>query len=193
MSVQDVLSPPYDTATDHEVSILEAAARPRPALGEVRLPPGGRPPQQAVRGTTATDESFEGPFVRIARRYSLCDDDAWEAFARALEIIARNRHRIRHETAVAYMAVVVRNEALAVRRQRTREAPLEAAAYELTGPEIEPDEPDRDPRLPALRAAMRELRPDDARCCCSTPSRVRGATSRSCARPGGRTRRSTAP
>jgi DNA-directed RNA polymerase specialized sigma24 family protein len=112
---------------------------------------------------TATAESFEGPFVRIARRYSLCDDDAWEAFARALEIIARNRHRIRHETAVAYMAVVVRNEALAVRRERTREAPLEAVADELTGPEIEPDEPGRDPRLPALRAAMRELRPDDRR------------------------------
>jgi hypothetical protein len=47
-------------------------------------------------------ESIEGPFLRVARRYSLCDDDAWEALARGFEIAMRHRERIRPDTAAAW-------------------------------------------------------------------------------------------
>jgi DNA-directed RNA polymerase specialized sigma24 family protein len=109
-----------------------------------------------------TTESFEGPFLSVARRHSLCDDDAWEALGRSFEIALRRRNRIRPETAGAWFATVVRHEAMRVRRGRYRELPIDAAAYE---PPAEQPDPERepDPRLPALRAAMRQLKPDERR------------------------------
>jgi DNA-directed RNA polymerase specialized sigma24 family protein len=117
----------------------------------------------AERAGAATAESLEGPFLRVARRHSLCDDDAWEALGRGFEIALRHRHRIRPETAAAWFAtVVVRHEAMRVRRSRQRDLQLEAAVYEPAAEEPEPER-ERDPRLPALRAAMRELKPDQRR------------------------------
>jgi DNA-directed RNA polymerase specialized sigma24 family protein len=72
----------------------------------------------------------------------------------------RHRHRIRPETAAAWFATVVRHEAMRVRRSRLRDLQLDAAVYE---PAAEEPERERDPRLPALRAAMRELKPDQRR------------------------------
>src|SRR4051794_28566055 len=104
-------------------------------------------------------EPTDGRFLGVARRYSLCDDDAWEALARGLEIALRHRHTIRRASAAAWFATVVKHEALHVRGSRTRELHLDPAAYEAPAPEPEPQhEPDR--RLPALRAAMRQLTPD---------------------------------
>ena len=107
-------------------------------------------------------ESIEGPFLRVARRYSLCDDDAWEALARGFEIAMRHCDRIRRETATAWFATVVRHEALRIRRSRSRDACLDPAVYDPPADEPEPEH-EPDPRLPALRAAMRELKPDERR------------------------------
>lgn len=116
-------------------------------------------PEPEVAGALAL---IEGPFLGVARRYSLCDDDASEALARALEIAVRHRERIRPETATAWFAVVVRHEAIQLRRSRCRELSLDAAKYEPSTEEPtcarEPD-----PRLPALRAAMHQLKPDQRR------------------------------
>jgi DNA-directed RNA polymerase specialized sigma24 family protein len=116
-------------------------------------------PEPAVAGALAL---IEGPFLGVARRYSLCDDDASEALARALEIAVRHHERIRPETAAAWFAVVVRHEAIHLRRSRCRELSLEAAEHE---PAVEQPAAERepDPRLPALRAAMRQLKPDQER------------------------------
>jgi DNA-directed RNA polymerase specialized sigma24 family protein len=107
-------------------------------------------------------ESIEGPFLRVARRYSLCDDDGWEALARGFEIAIRHRERIRPETATAWFATVVRHEAMRIRRNRRRDLHLDPAVRELPAEEPEPER-DPDPRLPALRAAMRRLEPDERR------------------------------
>ncbi|MGH2948690.1 MAG: RNA polymerase sigma factor [Solirubrobacteraceae bacterium] len=121
---------------------------------------------QAVRGgrgpTAPGSESIEGPFLRVARRYSLCDDDAWEALARSFEIAMRHRARIRLETAPAWFATVVRHEAMRIRRSRSRDAHLDPAVHEPRAPEPEPER-ELDPRLPALRTAMRELKTDERR------------------------------
>ena len=106
--------------------------------------------------------TIEGPFLRIARRYSLCDDDAWEALGRSFEIALRHRGRIRPETAAGWFATVVRHEAMRIRRTRYRELRLDAATAEPPAEEPEPER-DPDPRLPALRAAMRQLKPDQRR------------------------------
>ena len=107
-------------------------------------------------------ETVEGPFLRVARRYSLCDDDAWEALGRGFEIALRHRGRIRPETAGAWFATVVRHEAMRIKRNRYRDLRLDAAVHEPPAEEPEPER-EPDPRLPALRAAMRQLKPDERR------------------------------
>jgi DNA-directed RNA polymerase specialized sigma24 family protein len=116
----------------------------------------------SVPGGPAAPESFEGPFLRVARRYSLCDDDAWDALARSFEIAMRHRAGIRLETASAWFATVVRHEALLIRRGRCRELVLDPVAHEPSAEEPEP-ELAPDPRWPALREAMRQLTPDERR------------------------------
>jgi DNA-directed RNA polymerase specialized sigma24 family protein len=129
------------------------------ALSERPLADGRTRPSPSTRATTP--ESIAGPFLRIARRYSLCEDDAWDALADGFEIALRHRDRIRAESAGAWFAVVVRHEALRIRRGRCRELPLDPDRPE---PAIEPA-PERasDPRLGALRAAMQQLTPDQRR------------------------------
>jgi DNA-directed RNA polymerase specialized sigma24 family protein len=107
-------------------------------------------------------ESIEGPFLGVARRHSLCDDDAWEALSRSFEVALRHRGRIRPETAAAWFATVVRHEAMRIRRDRSRHLHLDPTVHEPAAPEPEAERED-DPRLPALRVAMRQLKPDQRR------------------------------
>jgi RNA polymerase sigma factor (sigma-70 family) len=57
---------------------------------------------------------------RTARRYSLCQADAEDAFQRAIEILLTKAPPLGAPTLTAWMHVVTRNEALAVRRARER-------------------------------------------------------------------------
>lgn len=61
--------------------------------------------------------------LRVARRHSICDDDAADAYQRGLEIFLRNARRLDAATAHRWLCRVVRNEALAVREQRVRHVP----------------------------------------------------------------------
>jgi RNA polymerase sigma factor (sigma-70 family) len=62
----------------------------------------------------------EPDFRRTARRLSLCADDAEDAFQRAVEILLTKAPDRPPTTLVAWMQVVTRREALAVRRARER-------------------------------------------------------------------------
>jgi RNA polymerase sigma factor (sigma-70 family) len=57
---------------------------------------------------------------RTARRYSLCQADAEDALQRAIEILLTKAPPLGAPTLTAWMHVVTRNEALAVRRARER-------------------------------------------------------------------------
>ena len=57
--------------------------------------------------------------LRVARRHTVCAADAEDAYQRALEIFVKNAHRLDPEGAHKWLHVVVRNEALAVRRARS--------------------------------------------------------------------------
>jgi DNA-directed RNA polymerase specialized sigma24 family protein len=107
-------------------------------------------------------ELMGGRSLRVARRYSLCDDDAAEALSRAFEIAIEYRGRVRPEKAAAWFATVVRHEAIRIRRARLRELSLDTAEHETSTNDHEPAR-EPDPRLPALRAAMRHLTPDQRR------------------------------
>jgi RNA polymerase sigma factor (sigma-70 family) len=102
---------------------------------------------------------------RVARRWSLCEEDAEDAFQRALEIYVRRLDSVERATEAAWLKVVIRNEALAIRRAR--------------GESVGREDVDLDGRVAAdLRAledrlasrersarsaeALRELKPDEA-------------------------------
>jgi RNA polymerase sigma factor (sigma-70 family) len=55
---------------------------------------------------------------RIARRWSLCEEDAEDALQRSLEIYVRRLATVDRATEAAWLKVVVRNEARAIRRAR---------------------------------------------------------------------------
>ena len=62
----------------------------------------------------------EPEFRRTARRVSLCTDDAEDAFQRAVEILLTKAPERPPNALIAWMQVVTRREALAVRRARER-------------------------------------------------------------------------
>src|SRR3712207_3969103 len=69
---------------------------------------------------TALIERHGASLLRTAQKVSLCADDAHDAFQRALEIYLRRLDTVDPATELHWLRVVVRNEALAVRRQRSQ-------------------------------------------------------------------------
>jgi RNA polymerase sigma factor (sigma-70 family) len=58
--------------------------------------------------------------LRVARRYSICADDAHDAYQRGLEILMRHAARLDPERAAGWLHTVVKHEALAINRSRRR-------------------------------------------------------------------------
>jgi RNA polymerase sigma factor (sigma-70 family) len=102
-------------------------------------------------------------FQRTARRISICADDADEAFARATLILVEKAPPHPPERLAAWMHLVTKREALAVRRERER----------LLGGELtdrlagaSPCPAERAERVEAARAkgrALSRLKPDERR------------------------------
>jgi RNA polymerase sigma factor (sigma-70 family) len=76
-------------------------------------------PSGDAQARVATIVNTHGPaLLRVAQRVSLCTDDAQDAVQRALEIYWRRVETLDPSTEAAWLRVVVRNEALAVRKLR---------------------------------------------------------------------------
>jgi len=78
---------------------------------------GARPGDPLVLATLA---AHHDALLRTARRHSMCPDDAQDALQRGLEIFLRHAHRLEPERAIGWLTTVVKHEAMAVRRARTR-------------------------------------------------------------------------
>jgi RNA polymerase sigma factor (sigma-70 family) len=111
----------------------------------------------------------ERSFRRTARRYSLCGDDADDAFQRAVEILLTKAPDRRPPDLAAWMHVVTRREALAVRRERERllgvaanatldEDPMGRLPCERPGPR---ERAERRERVAAAANALAALKPDE--------------------------------
>jgi RNA polymerase sigma factor (sigma-70 family) len=113
-----------------------------------------------------TLDEHASSLLRLARRYSVCADDAQDAYQRAIEIFLRRADSVEPETAASWLRTVVKHEALAVRRSRLR----------VVGPEeVDPDlredttEPSPDERVFTAELAARSaeafarLKPQEAR------------------------------
>ena len=107
------------------------------AAGDVTSDRNGEPTAESRRrAATTLIESHDAVFRRTARRYSICADDAEDAYQRALEILLTKAPPIEDEALVRWMQTVTKREALGVRRQRERL---------LGGPRKVSEEDDRDP------------------------------------------------
>ena len=108
----------------------------------------------------------EHTLLRVARQHSLCDDDALDAYQRALEIFVRRVATVNAATEVAWLKVVVRHEAMAIRRARSQLVasddvdldavlPIEARSVE--------DQRAATERVRQSAEALRALKPDEAK------------------------------
>src|SRR3954466_953795 len=102
---------------------------------------------------------------RVARSYSLCADDAQDAVRRAREIYMRRVSSLDPATELAWLKVVVKHEALAVRRGRAGVAGEEldldavpALAQRTVEERLESNE-----RVERSAEVMRRLKRDEAR------------------------------
>jgi RNA polymerase sigma factor (sigma-70 family) len=109
----------------------------------------------------------EPDFRRTARRLSLCADDAEDAFQRAVEILLTKSPDRPPSTLVAWMQVVTRREALAVRRARERlllawrdepQVAIEDLLCERPGPM---EHLERRDRVATTARALAALKPDE--------------------------------
>jgi RNA polymerase sigma factor (sigma-70 family) len=73
-----------------------------------------------VRAAVALLARNERLYLGIARRMSICADDADDAYQRAVEILLTKAPAVEPPRLAAWMAVVTRREAMAVRRARER-------------------------------------------------------------------------
>src|SRR5215210_5380431 len=83
------------------------------ALGE-----RGHGPGQSARRVEAMVARHGPALVRVANQFSLCHDDALDAYQRGLEIYLRRLDTVEPATEGAWLRVVVKHEAMAIRRAR---------------------------------------------------------------------------
>jgi len=127
------------------------------AAAAAGISPGVQPAAVSLDRSRAAVEllAAAGPRLRrVARRASLCADDAEDAIQRALLILLTKAPPIEGERLAAWMTVVTRREALAVRRSR---APLaDPGCFDAT-PSDRPGPRERAERAEEVAEARREL------------------------------------
>lgn len=127
------------------------------ALGE-REPTAGRVERMVARHGAAV--------LRVATQFSLCHDDALDAYQRAFEIYLRRLDSVDPATEGAWLRVVVKHEAMAIRRARLAsvghdDADLDATVHgELR--EVD-DAVAGGERVSRSVEALHALKPDEAR------------------------------
>ena len=105
-----------------------------------------------------------GTLLWIARRWSGSPDEAEDALQRAMEIYLRKLDSVDPVTELAWLKVVVRHEAMALRRGRIDGVPLDAddLAERLPAPHVAVQERiEREERSARSREALAQLKPDE--------------------------------
>lgn len=104
--------------------------------------------------------------LRIANQFSLCHDDALDAYQRALEIYLRRFESVDVTTEGAWMRVVVKHEAMAIRKARAASVDSEDTDFDANEAEDLRAVEDRlagEERVGRSVEALKALKPDEAR------------------------------
>src|SRR4051795_8778601 len=114
--MEDLAIAPLDAAPTPS-----ALADPPPADGpQVAAISVQRSPEQAEQLVLDLIAAHADSLLRTARRYSLCADDAQDAYQRGLEILMRHSARLDADRAAGWLHTVVKHEALAINKARSR-------------------------------------------------------------------------
>ncbi len=108
----------------------------------------------------------ERALLRVARQASLCHDDALDAYQRALEIFVRRVETVDPATEVAWLKVVIRHEAMAIRRARSESVAgeeLDLDSFIPGGERSVEDQIASGERVRRSAEALRALKPDEAK------------------------------
>jgi len=122
--------------------------------------------QESQELVLKTISAHAASLLSLARRYSYCADDAQDAYQRGLEIFLRRAPTLQPEATAGWLHTVVKNEALAVKRDRQRV--IGSGAYD---PDLEPARhlEDADERVAAFQEleqaaeALGRLKPQELR------------------------------
>ncbi len=130
-------------------------------------------PESRRRAAAALIKTHDAVFRKTARRYSICGDDAEDAYQRALEILLTKAPPIEGDSLVRWMQTVTKREALGVRGQRERmlSAPRSPDAEDDRDPldSIASEQPEPDERVASRERvarsseALRALKPQEVR------------------------------
>src|ERR671922_3079581 len=110
--MEDVALRPHDAAL-HSLNPTEARTEPDPDVAAIRVRRSAEQAEQLVLDLIA---AHADSLLRTARRYSLCADDAQDAYQRGLEILMRHAERLEADRAGGWLHTVVKREALAINR-----------------------------------------------------------------------------
>jgi RNA polymerase sigma factor (sigma-70 family) len=104
--------------------------------------------------------------LRVANQFSLCHDDALDAYQRGLEIYLRRLDTVDRATEGAWLRVVVKHEAMAIRRARQESVDRDDVDFdESVSGGLRPVEDvlAGEERVDRSVEALRALKPDEAR------------------------------
>src|SRR3954466_11557167 len=104
---------------DVAIAPLDAAPHSTPALRDPEIAVQ-RSPEQAEQLVLDLIAAHADSLLRTARRYSLCADDAQDAYQRGLEILMRHAARLDGDRAAGWLHTVGTHEALAINKARSR-------------------------------------------------------------------------
>src|SRR4051812_20324074 len=107
-----------------------------------------------------------GALLRVANQFSLCHDDALDAYQRALEIYLRKLDSVDPATEGAWLRVVVKHEAMAIRRARLASVDREDVDLDTSvhhGLREVDEEVAGGERVDRSVEALKALKPDEAR------------------------------
>ena len=114
----------------------------------------------------ATIRTHAASLLRTARRYSLCADDAQDAYQRALEIFVRRADSLDRDGAAPWLRTVVKHEALAVRAARASHvgpAEVDLDQHEATWLQTPDERIASFDRLTRSAEALQRLKPQELR------------------------------
>ncbi|MBB4662528.1 sigma-70 family RNA polymerase sigma factor [Conexibacter arvalis] len=124
----------------------------------------GRRRDGAEEVVLALVREHAGELLRFARRFSLCADDAQDAYQRALEILVRRLRASTVDNPLSYLRTIIRHEAYQVRVERERLLGREEVDVEAAGGEPSEDPAERAERFERLAhtaEALRRLKPQE--------------------------------
>lgn len=125
-----------------------------------------RTPAEAEALVLATIHRHAESILRLARRHSLCADDAHDAYQRGVEIFIRRAASLDADGAGAWLHTVVKHEAIAVRAARLRVLGHNEFDVDAQEARTEPSPDERAlsfERLARSAEALQRLKPQEVR------------------------------